>query len=378
MAKEYYSILEVPENATQEQIKTSYKKLALKYHPDRNKQNDAEEKFKKITRAYEVLSDPSKRANYDRGIEDNFQGHSNVDINDILNSVFGGGGPQFDMDSMFRNMFGFQFNSNGKNQQQQKSKAPDRVVNIEVSLEDLYDGTIYKSFVYLNRKCNSCDGNGGKYETCNSCNGNGNMQKVIKNGHMVQTFVSPCNKCNSTGKTLISKCEHCNDGTTEQNFPIEIHIEKGSLNGSRITISGQGDDKKGCIRGDLVLLLRELQHPHFVRNGNDLIYNMDISLLECLTGYEYNIQHINKKILKLKCKEIIEISQKSVIENLGMPILKSNRFGNLIINYNIIYPSTLSEKQKKLLKEILPSNVNRHEFDINNKDLIEIVIHKKN
>jgi len=377
MVKEYYSILEVPENATQEQIKTAYKKLALKYHPDRNKQHDAEEKFKKITRAYEVLSDPMKRSNYDRGLEDNFQGHSNVDINDILNSVFGGGGPQFDMDSMFKNMFGFQFNST-KNQQQ-KSKAPDKIINIEVSLDDLYNGTIYKSFVYLNRKCNSCDGNGGSYESCNTCNGSGNVQKVIRNGPMVQTFVSPCNKCNSTGKTLISKCSNCNDGTNEQNFPIEISIEKGSLNGSKINISGQGDDKKGCIRGDLILVLRELQHPNFIRNGNDLIFNMDISLVECLTGYEYNIHHLNDKIIKIKCKEIIEIGQKSIIENMGMPILKSNRYGNLIINYNIIYPDSLNEKQKKILKEVLPNNANRKEIDNNmNKEFIEVIINKKN
>jgi len=377
MVKEYYSILEVPENATQEQIKTAYKKLALKYHPDRNKQHDAEEKFKKITRAYEVLSDPTKRSNYDRGLEDNFQGHSNVDINDILNSVFGGGGPQFDMDSMFKNMFGFQFNST-KNQQQ-KSKAPDKIINIEVSLDDLYNGTIYKSFVYLNRKCNSCDGNGGSYESCNTCNGSGNVQKVIRNGPMVQTFVSPCNKCNSTGKTLISKCSNCNDGTNEQNFPIEISIEKGSLNGSKINISGQGDDKKGCIRGDLILVLRELQHPNFIRNGNDLIFNMDISLVECLTGYEYNIHHLNDKIIKIKCKEIIEIGQKSIIENMGMPILKSNRYGNLIINYNIIYPDSLNEKQKKILKEVLPNNANRKEIDNNmNKEFIEVIINKKN
>lgn len=378
MVKEYYSILEIPENATIDQIKSSYKKLALKYHPDRNKQPDAEEKFKKITRAYEVLSDPTKRNNYDRGMEDNFQGHSNVDINDILNSVFGGGGPQFDMDSMFQNMFGFQFGNKSKSQQQ-KSKAPDRVVNIEVSLDDLYHGTIYKSFVFLNRKCNSCDGNGGKYDKCDSCNGSGNLQKVVRNGPMIQTFMSPCNKCNSTGNILISKCSsNCNDGTTEQNFPIEISIDKGSLNGSRITIQGQGDDKKGCIRGDLVLLLKELQHSTFIRNGNDLIYNMDISLLECLTGYEHSISHLNKKVLKLKCKEIIEISQKSIIENLGMPIFKSNRYGNLVINYNIIYPSSLSEKQKKLLKEILPNDTNRKEIDISNEEIIEVIIHKKN
>lgn len=377
MVKEYYSILEVDENASPEQIKTSFKKLALKYHPDRNKEKDSEEKFKKINIAYEVLSDPIKRSNYDRGMLDD-NNNQNVDINDILNNVFGGGSNMhFDMDSMFKNMFGFQFGGSN-NQKPHKPKAPEKNINIEVSLHDLYDGTIYKSFVYLQRKCNSCEGYGGKHIKCDNCNGSGNMKKVLNHGHMIQTVVSPCNKCNGTGDIISSKCTKCKDGTIEQNFPIEISIEKGSLNGSKILLKDQGDDKRGHTRGDLILNLRELKNETFLRNGNDLIYNMELSLCESLTGFEYSILHLNKKILKLKSKDIIEAGQSTVIENFGMPILNSNRYGNLIISYKIKYPENLNEKQKKIIKEFLPNDIKRKSIDTENKEIIDVVIHKKN
>lgn len=372
MPKEYYNLLEVDENASPDQIKTNYKKLALKYHPDRNKEKGAEEMFKKISRAYEVLSDPQKRANYDRGFDES-NNNGNVDLNDILNNVFGG---SFNMGgfNMFQDMFGFQFNN--KNQ---KNKAPEKYVNVEISLEDLYKGTIYKSFVFLKRKCSDCDGVGGKNKKCDQCNGAGKIQKVIQQGNMVQTFISECSKCNSSGNIIISNCEKCKgNGVLEQSFPIEVSIDKGALNGSTITLKDQGDDYKGCIRGDLILKLKELKHSIFKRNGNDLIYDMEISLLEALGGFEYNLLHVNEKILHLKSNEIVDHNQVTVIENYGMPIMGSNRFGNLIINYKIKYPDHLSDKKLKILKDILPNNVKRNTNDLHNKEIIEVSIYKKN
>jgi len=373
MPKEYYDILEVDENASIEQIKANYKKLALKYHPDRNKEKGAEEMFKKISRAYEVLSDPQKKANYDRGFDES-NNHGNVDINDILNNVFGA---NFNMGgfNMFQDMFGFNFNN--KNH---KNKAPEKSINVEISLEDLYKGTVYKSFVFLKRKCVDCDGIGGKSKKCDQCNGAGKVQKVIQQGNIVQTFISECTQCQSTGNVIIKSCEKCKgNGVQEQSLPIEVSIDKGTLNGSVLKLKDQGEDCKGCVRGDLVLILKELKHPIFKRNGNDLIYNMEISLLEALSGFEYNILHLNEKILHLKSSEIIDNNQVTVIENYGMPILKSNnRFGNLIINYKIKYPDHIADKKLKMLKEILPNNVKRNIIDTNDKEIIEVPIYKKN
>jgi len=360
MVKEYYQILNISENASQDEIKSAYKKQALKYHPDRCKEQNAEEMFKKVTKAYEVLSDPAKRSNYDQGFPED--GNPNIDMNDMFSNIFG-------------NFFNFGFNGMGN--QQQIRKCPEKVVNIEVSLDDLYSGTTYKSFIFIDSKCSSCDGEGGQYDKCGSCDGKGKQQKVIRAGPMIQNIITDCQPCQGQGKTIKIKCKKCDGkGSTEQNYPLEVRLEKGIMNGSQLMLPDQGNYKKGFLRGDLILVIKELKHKYFQRNGHDLIHETSISLLEALTGFEFKVPFFNNKMLNIKSKEIIDTQHSTVVENFGMPINNTNRYGNLIIKYNIVFPSTLSEKRISLLHEALPSNVKHEKFEDTSSELINITVKK--
>lgn len=372
--KEYYKTLGLNEDATQEQIKNAYKKLALKFHPDRNKDPGAEEQFKKISIAFETLNDPEKRSRYDQGIPED---GPNVDINDILNNFFGGGSSSSNhgFGNIFEDMFGG-FGFTNQNHHVKKRKASDKVINVEISLEDLYNGTIYKSFIFLNRNCIKCNGEGGIFDNCKNCNGEGNVKKTIKQGFIIQNIISPCNECKGIGKIIRTKCTECNGvGTKEESIPVEIDIEKGTPNNHKYHIQNQGDDKKDHLRGDLIFIIKELKNNKFERNGHDLIYNIDISLLESLNGFNFNVNHFNNKVLNLKSKNIVKHKQENTIEGYGMPISKSNRYGNLIIKFNVIYPNEINNKE--LLLSVLPDNVKHENVDITNKEVININIKKK-
>jgi len=295
----------------------------------------------------------------------------NVDVNDIFNNIFSQQGHPFGQ--MFGNMFGFNFP--GQQQEPQKKKCPEKVIDIEVSLDDMYNGTRYKSFVYLQRSCNDCKGDGGSYSKCKSCNGEGRTIKTIKNGFMTQNIINACNECNQTGKVLKAKCNKCNGiGTNEESFPIDIDIVKGTPNNFKFVITNQGNDKKDHIRGDLCIIVKELKHPKYERIGHDLIYNVDISLLESISGFQFNLKYFNNKIIELKSKNIVKHKQESVIEGYGMPIINSNRYGNLVIKFNVIYPNDIIDKE--LIESIIPNNVKHEKVDTKDKEIIPITIKK--
>ena len=356
-----YDTLGVSANATDNEIKKSYRKLALKYHPDRNKDNkeESESKFKEISSAYEILSDKDKRSNYDKfGLEGvKNMGGPNINPFDIFTNMFGNDGP---MNSgpggpggIFSSMFG---------NRERPVKVNHRLEKISVNLEDIYN----EDKISINYKkrciCSSCDGSGGLYKSsiiiCSGCDGKGSITKIVQLGPgMISQSTSQCYKCNGKGKSIKKgeTCVECN-GTkyVKKSEKVSVELNKSIQNGSRIVVENGGDETIGTSKvGNLIFEINIKKHSIFTRNGNNLHINKKILLSEALCGGKFVIKHMDKRNLLIDLNKIISPNMKHKIIGEGMD---SNH--DLIINYEIIFPSKLDDQRKTYLNKLLPINNN--------------------
>jgi DnaJ homolog subfamily A member 2 len=365
MSKSYYEILNINKDATDNEIKKSYRKLALKYHPDRNPNNreECEAKFKEISEAHSVLSDKSKRQNYDVFGKDGANNASN------FSSPF---------ENIFNNMNGFaDFGNifNPQQQQQRKPKMKEKVINVE--LKDLYKG---KKEMFINQikiKCGTCNGIGCKNESdiilCDLCNGQGKIKKIQRMGSMVSQTISNCYKCNGKGKTIKkeSLCQTC-DGNKViiQSTHIDFYIKPGSYHGEKILLRSKGDwDIKTNDYGDLMIIINEIKdNGHLTREGENLIYNKQVSLVDALCGFEFIIKQLDNRYLKVKINDIIKTNDIRCVKGEGMKKNNElNEYGDLIINFTVIFPNELSEKRKEYLRKIIPQT-EKQIWDLDPKD----------
>ena len=319
---EYYKILEVSPNASIQEIKKAYRKKAIHCHPDKG--GDAEE-FKKITEAYEVLSDSQKRKTYD---------------------MFGKDGkPQIDPTDIFQSMFG---RSRG-NTRKKVQKAPDIKHHIKITLEDIYHGKKIKLQVRRYNICSSCRGKGsdsGKTYSCDTCNGSGvrNIIRQLGPG-MIQQMQTTCNICNGKGESIHSKdiCKTCNGTKKEQ----ELHtypfvLPKGITNDIQLQINDEGneyieDDEKE--RSSIMLSVETLEHSEYKRDKNNLCKQENITLYEALFGFTRTFTHINKTLYTYFYKKYTKHTDTMCIKNLGMPVFNAeNTFGDLLLTFHITYP----------------------------------------
>ena len=340
-----YKLLNVERTADENTIKKSYRKLALKHHPDRNKDNkeEAESKFKEISSAYEILSDKEKRKIYDAHGLDAVRnsGDGNINPFDIFNNLFKEGDAS--------NMFGNSFFSRGSQQTHNKP----RVEQITVSLEDLYLENTLK--LKINKKVIDPD---TKIRHCEACDGQGKITQMRQIGPgLVTQSATICPKCNGKGKIFNMK---------SISKVLDIKLSNKYKHESQIVIEGEGHEnyqKYGDSKSDLILIINETGHLNFKRDGNNLIYNADILLSDALCGVELVITQLDKRKLLIKTNEIITPLSKKRIIGEGM-----NNNGNMIINFNIIFPSTLSDERKQYLSKILPiknrSKINLNDYEI--------------
>ena len=334
----YYNLLGVNKDDSDDVIKKAYRKLAMKWHPDKNIDNkeEAQQKFNEISNAYSVLSDPSKRKMYDQFGEE-------------AASMNGGGEmPNFNPGDIFESMFGM--NLGGQHRERRESKTKPLVEVIELNLEDFYCGKTLKVNIEKEKTIDSngkVDNNG--FKTCKECDGNGIKNIVRRMGPMVQQMQVQCDKCGAKGFRLKS-------GYKIESFreKIEIKIEKGSENEHQIVLNGQGNyDYKTKSYGDLVIVLKEKEHKTFTRRGYDLYTTLDINIIEALSGVETHIKHLDKRELYIRTEEIIENGMVKVVKYEGMPRDNTNLLkGNLYIKFNVTYPKVISSKQKKLLRKL--------------------------
>ena len=372
-----YDVLGVSPDANDHDIKKSYRKLALKYHPDRNPDNkeECETKFKEISAAYDILSDSEKRSNYDKFGLDAVKNMGGPNINpfDIFSSMFGNdgsgqssGGPNMfeGMGGMFGNMFG------GK----QSVRVKNRLEKVSVSLDDIYNE---KSFNVNYKKrciCVGCNGCGGLYKSsiiiCNSCEGTGNITKIVQIGPgMISQSTSPCYKCNGVGKSIKPNeiCKTCEGNKyITKNVSVTIELNRTITSGSKIVIENGGDETIGTnLIGTLIFEIIVKDHHIFTREKNNLYMKQQILLSEALCGVELIVKHMDDRNIYVNINKIISPNMKHKI--VGEGIDPNN---DLIIEFEIIFPNKLSQQRKEYLKKLLPINNNT----INKDNTVEAIV----
>ncbi|KAL4925192.1 type I HSP40 co-chaperone YDJ1 [Aspergillus undulatus] len=292
----FYDILGVAPTASEAQLKTAYKKGALKYHPDKNPNNpEAAETFKEMSKAYEVLSDPQQRGIYDQLGEEGLEGGGGaggMGAEDLFAQFFGGGGG-----------FGGMFGGGMRDQGPKKARTIHHVH--KVNLEDIYRGKVSKLALQKSVICSTCDGRGGKegaVKSCTGCNGSGMKTMMRQMGPMIQRFQTVCPDCNGEGEIIREKdrCRQCHGKkTVVERKVLHVHVDKGVKNGHKIEFRGEGDQLPGVMPGDVVFEIEQKPHPRFQRKDDDLFYQAEIDLLTALGGGTINIEHLDERWLSV-------------------------------------------------------------------------------
>lgn len=343
MAKDYYKTLNVEKDATEDQIRKSFRELAKKYHPDVSKEPDAEAKFKEIQEAYAVLSDKEKRAQYDQyGSEGpQFQGgfdFSGFDFSDIFSSIFGSG-------------FG------GRQSQYGPQRGSDRQASLTITFMEAALGTKKKINIALDEECSVCKGSGGQtpndVSTCNTCHGSGTVQVQQQTlfGNMIRE--STCPTCRGTGKIIKNKCQKCSgSGRETVNKMIDVNIPAGVDDGMQLRVSGYGDDGiKGGPKGDLYLHFRVQPHEYFKRRGNDIYLQLPITFSQAALGTTIEIPTIYGNV-DLKIPAGIQTNTSLRMRDKGINQPQTGRKGSQYVVVNVETPKNLTKEQKDLFKQL--------------------------
>jgi len=360
MAKrDYYEVLGVGKNATEDEIKKSYRKLAMQYHPDKNQgDKEAEEKFKEAAEAYEVLSNAEKRAKYDRfghsGLHGGQDFHGFSDVNDIFShfsDIFGGS-------SIFDDFFGV----GGQQRSRPRSRSvgtpgSDLKVILKLTLEEIASGTTKKIKIKKYVACTTCNGTGAKdvnaFSTCSVCQGSGEIKQVSRSLFGQFVNIQPCHNCNGTGKVISSPCSTCHgDGRVSDETTEKINVPAGVSDNSYMSLKGQGNaGKNGGSAGDIIVVFKELPHEYFVREGDDVMYDLFISFPEAVMGTEVEIPTLNGRA-KLKIEPGVQAGTFLKMREKGIQHLNRHGAGDQLVKVNIFVPKKVSQKEKELLKEL--------------------------
>ena len=347
MAKrDYYEVLDVARNATDEEIKKAYRKLAMKYHPDRNQDNpSAEEKFKEVKEAYEMLSDSEKRAAYDQ------YGHAGVDPNMGAGGGFGGGNPFGDFGDIFGDIFG---GMGGRQRGPQVYRGADLRYTMEISLEDAAAGKVTQIRVPNWEECDVCHGSGAEpgtsAETCPTCQGQGQVR-------MSQGFFSvqqTCPTCHGTGKHIPTPCHKCHgQGKIKTQKTLEVNIPAGIEDGMRIRNAGKGEPGvNGGPSGDLFVEIHIKRHPVFERDGTDLHCTIPLAFTKAALGGEIEVPTLHGKAT-MNIPEGTQTGQVFRLKGKGMPHVRSaSTIGDLYVHVELEVPVKLNSEQKDLIRQL--------------------------
>ncbi len=345
--RDYYEVLGVDRNASEQELKSAYRRLALQYHPDRNPDNkeEATERFKEITEAYGVLADPQKRAAYDR------YGHAGV-------SGSGGFSPDFsstifsDFEDIFGDLFGFG-GVFGRHRRSRAQRGDDLRYDLEISFEEAANGLETKIKIPRWETCTDCGGRGGKRGTapvtCNTCGGRGQ----IRHQQGFFTLTQTCPRCHGMGQVLREKCPACGgEGRVREERVLSIKIPPGVEDGMRLRVSGEGEaGVQGGPPGDLYVVLRVREHPFFERRGSDLYCTVPISITQAALGTELKIPTLRGHE-RLRIPEGTQPGSVFRLRGMGLPRVDGHGQGDLYVNVQVVVPTHLSREQRRLLEAL--------------------------
>ena len=359
--RDYYEVLGVAKDASSDEIKRAFRKLAKKYHPDVSKEPDAAEKFKEAQEAYAVLSDETKRSQYDQ------YGHAAFDQ---MNGGAGFDFSDFDFSDIFDGLFGSSFGGFGGFGRRQSNNGArdgaDKLMRINLSFEDAVFGTKKKINIDVNSECRSCHGKGGRGEkTCSTCHGKGvvtQQQRTILGAFMTQTT---CPDCNGKGRVFDKTCADCHGkGFVRENKNIDVKIPAGVDNGSRLRLAGKGDAGiNGGADGDLYLEFAVKEHPIFIRDDYDIYLEVPITITDAVLGCKKEIPTLYGDV-KLNIPAGSQSGDKLRIKDRGVTHINSSTKGDMYIILKVVIPTKLDRNQKKHFEELAKSNLKTNEFKL--------------
>ncbi len=357
--RDYYEVLGVSRNASKEDLKKAYRKLAMQYHPDRNPgDKEAEEKFKEAAEAYEVLSDDNKRAKYDRFGHDGlraggFSSGGFSDINDIFShfsDIFGSG-------SIFDEFFGTSSSRGRTSRRRTGTPGSDLRVVLNLTLEEIATGTEKKIKLKRYIRCSDCNGTGAEKGTskkaCPVCKGSGEIRQVSRSIFGQFVNITPCSSCNGEGEVVDISCKTCQgEGRVQDESTIKIEVPAGVHDGSYMTLTNQGNaGKRGGENGDLVVVFKQIEHQYFIRDEDNIIYELHLSIPEAILGTELEVPTLNGKAL-VTIEPGTPSGKLLKMTNKGIKHLNQPGFGDQIIKISVEIPKKLSAKEKELIKEL--------------------------
>jgi len=362
--RDFYEILEVQKSASADEIKKAYRKKAIQYHPDKNPgDKQSEEKFKEAAEAYEVLSDQQKRQRYDQ------YGHAGVG-GASGNGGFGGGGMNMDdIFSHFGDIFGGHFSGGGfsgfggqqRGGGQRVRRGSDLRVKVKLTLAEIAVGVEKKIKVKKQVACSHCNGSGAAHgsstTTCHTCNGQGRVTRVQNTilGQM-QTAVE-CPTCSGEGKIVKDKCTHCSgEGVVKEDEVITINIPAGVMEGMQLSVSGKGNAaRRGGVNGDLLVLVEEEAHPELIRDENDLIYNLLLTVPTATLGGSVEVPTVEGKV-KVTIAPGTQPGKVLRLRGKGLPSVNRYGTGDLLVNIGVYIPENLNKEEKSIIEKLAKSD----------------------
>jgi molecular chaperone DnaJ len=374
--RDYYEILEISKEATKDDIKKAYRKQALKYHPDKNPgDKKSEEKFKEAAEAYEVLSNDEKRARYDR------YGHAGVGSSAASGGYSGQGMTMDDIFSSFGDIFGDAFGggfggfSNGR-RGRRVNKGSNLRVKVKLNLQEISSGTEKKIKVNKYITCDHCGGTGAAdvkgSATCSTCHGSGHVIRLTNTMLGQMQTSSVCPTCGGEGKIITKKCPSCyGEGIVQKEEIIKIEIPAGVGKGMQMTLSGKGNAaRRGGVNGDLLVVIDEDEHDKLIREGNDLIYNLFISIPDAILGTHIEVPTVENNV-KIKIEPGTQPGKILRLRGKGLPEVNGYGRGDLLVNVNVWIPKNMPKDELKIIEKLKDSSSFTPDPDTNDKGFFE-------
>ena len=344
--RDYYEILEISKSASDADIKKAYRKLAKKYHPDVNKDTDAESKFKEVQEAYDVLGNAQKRSQYDQF------GHAAFDQNGGAGG-FGGFGS---MDDIFSQFFGG-FGGGSRQSQNQPRRGRDRFMTMKIDFMEAIFGTVKTIKLNVDEECHACHGSGAhsskNIQTCTTCHGSGHVKTQQRTPFGVFESSATCSTCQGTGKTISKYCEVCHGkGYNSKVVDVEIKIPEGITSGQQLRVNGKGErGDKGGPHGDLYVEINVMPHAYFKRSGNDIHIEIPISVVDATLGTAIDVPTVSGDV-SLNIPSGTQPNTKFRMRGKGVKDLRSSRYGDQYVEIKIEIPKKLNKSEKDLYESL--------------------------